>query len=261
VQYRQQALAKVQAADELGNPLRLTTPRTWLAVIVLLLIVTAGGAWAATGSLPRRLTAPGILTRPHGAHALYSKAAGQITEVFVQPGQAVGAGAPVASLTGDATPTVVRTVAPGQVAEVLIAVGQFVSTGDVLARVDTVEPGDDRLVAVLYVPAEGGASIRAGADVDLAVRTAPGAAAGTAPGRFRGTVASVGEPETKAQISQFLGGDGDLADRFAGQGSAITVVVDVTGRPPYRLSSRTLVAGTVHLPDIRPVDWLLPRPR
>jgi hypothetical protein len=235
--------------------LRLTGPGTWLAVVVLLLAVAAGGIWAVMGSLPRSVTAPGVLTRPQGAHALYSTAAGQIAAVLVRPGQAVGAGAPVASLTGDATRTVVRAVAAGQVAEVLVAVGQFVDAGAVLARVDTVEPGDDRLVAVLYVPSDSGASIGAGADVDLAV-PAPGGA----PGRFRGVVASVGEgPETRAQISQFLGGDGDLADRLAGQGSPVKVVVEVTGRPPYRLGSRTLVAGTVHLPDIRPVDWLMPR--
>src|SRR5262245_14797675 len=107
VQYRRQALAKVQAGDELANPLRLTTARTWLAVVAVVLVVVAGGVWGAVGRLPRGVTAPGILTRPRGAHALYSAAAGQVAEVFVQPGQAVPNGAPVVSLTGDAATTVV----------------------------------------------------------------------------------------------------------------------------------------------------------
>lgn len=269
MQYRQQALAKVRAGDELGNPLRLTTPQSWIVLLTLMLIVGGGATWAAVGSLPRKITAPGILTHQLGAYAVYSNADGQVAEVAVQAGNTVAAGGGVLTLTHDATRTVVRAVAPGQVVEVLAAVGQYVTAGAVVARVEAIDPQDGPLTAVLYVPAGSGAAIRPGADVDLFPADPPGGAAG----RLRGTVASVGQtPQTKAQVGQFLG-DTDLAERFTARGSPLKVVVRLTGldaagngpassaggAQPYRISARTLVTGAVHLPDTRPIEWLLPR--
>lgn len=269
MQYRQQALAKVRAGDELGSPLRLTTPQSWIVLVTLLLIVAAAGTWAAVGSLPHKITASGILTHQLGAYAVYSNADGQVSEVAVQPGSTVAAGGDVLTLTHDATKTVVRAVAPGQVVEVLAAMGQYVTVGAVVARVEAVDPRDGRLVAVLYAPAGSGAAIQAGADVDVFLPDPPRGAAG----RLRGTVASVSQiPETKAQVGQFLGDDG-LAERFTARGSPLKVVVSLTavdgaadgpaspagGTQRYRISARTLVTGAVHLPDTRPVEWLLPR--
>jgi hypothetical protein len=267
VEYRQQALAKAQAAEHLSNPVRLIRPQTWVVLLVVCLVVLGGCFWAVAGSLPRTVTAPGILTHGLGAYSVHSTAHGQISEVLIKRGGAVTAGAPVMKLFDSDQTIVVRAVAAGRVTEVLAALGQYVTVGARLATVEPVDPTNDQLLAVLYVPIEGAASIRTGAAVDLSVNAVPRATFGV----LRGTVTSIWEfPQTRDEISQFLADD-QLADQFTANGPPLKVAVSLiaspdtvsglawsTGKgPPHRIESRSLVSGSVHLPAVRPVDWLV----
>src|SRR5579859_4293543 len=202
--------------------------------------------------MPRKLDAPGILTHRLGAYPVYSTTEGWVSHVWAQQGQALAAGAPILALTSGTATTVVRAIAAGQVIEVLVVLGQYTAVGAVLARVDATDPGDEQLVAVLYVPAGAASAIRTGADVDLSPQGAPDGTVG-----LHGTVTSVGQvPQTTAQIGRFLGDD-ELAGRFTAQGQPIKVEVRLTGpdgtdnarapaavNPPgYRIGSRTVVIG------------------
>lgn len=123
-------------------------------------------------------------------------------------------------------------------------------------------------MAMLYVPGDGGASVRVGAPVDLTVQSVPSGQYGV----LRGRVAAVGRSaQTRERIAAFLG-DAQLGEQFSRHGRPVAVLVELDRSaatksgyrwssaqgPPYAVDSMTPATGSVHLADQRPLDWLLP---
>jgi Biotin-requiring enzyme len=267
VEFRRAALAKLEGPEDLDLPVRLTSPRTWLVLVATALVVLGFGTWAYAGSLPRELTAAGILMYPHGGFRLESTLSGMVTQLLVEPGTTVAAGTPVAHVIVDGRTEVVPAGAAGKVTDVLVRPGQAVTTGAALAMAERATDGD-HLVAVLYLSSAHAAEVTVGASVDLAVSSVPPRTFGT----LRGTVQyRDAAPEDRDQVSAFLGDD-TLTDRFTAAGPPIKVVVrldpaatpsgyqwSTRAGPPFPLACRTLVSASVHLRAMHPVDLVLPR--
>ncbi|MFE2262304.1 HlyD family efflux transporter periplasmic adaptor subunit [Streptomyces griseosporeus] len=268
MQFRQQALAKLQSPEELDLPVRLARPQGWLVLAVTVAAMAAASVWAVTGSVTSTVSAPAILTHGEGSYILQSPAAGQVTAVLAKEGERLPAGAPVLKVRTAEGETVVRTVAAGRITALAATIGQIIATGANVAAVEKVAHAGDPLYATVYVPAETAASIPAHAAVDLTVQTVPAERYGV----LRGHVQSVDRTAQSArQIAAFLG-DSQLGEQFTEQGRpvAVTVRLDTSaatrsgyrwssaGGPPYALTSMTLATGAIRLADQRPVDWLLP---
>ncbi|GAA2452010.1 HlyD family efflux transporter periplasmic adaptor subunit [Streptomyces macrosporus] len=268
MQFREKALSKLQSPEELDLPVRFARPQGRLVLAVTVVVMLLAGHWAVTGSVSAKLSAPGILTHPRGSYVLQSPIAGQVTEVLAEEGRLVPPNAPLLKVRTDQGHRAVRAPAGGRVTALLAGVGSVVETGADVATVERVEGPDDPLVAMVYVPADSGATIPEGARVDLTVQSVPQPEYGV----LRGRVAQVGRtPQTRRQIGAFLG-DEALAERFTRQGDPVAVLVRLersestesgyawssADGPPYAVDSRTPVTGAVHLPAQRPVEWLLP---
>jgi multidrug efflux pump subunit AcrA (membrane-fusion protein) len=272
VQFRQQALSKLQSPEELDLPVRLARPRGWLTLTVTLVAMAGGAVWAVTGNVPSTVSAPGILTYAQGSYVLQSPVAGQVTAVLAQEGKRVAANEPllkVRSQDGNTTKTtVVRALAAGRVTSLTASIGSVVTTGADVAAVEREAHSKDPLMAVLYLPAVSGASVTAGQPVDLTVQSAPAQQYGV----LHGTVRTVGRgAETRQRITTFLG-DAQLAQEFSRGGQPVAVVVSLDRSqhtpsgydwsspqgPPFPLASMTLAEGSVHLADQHPAEWLLP---
>ncbi|MET9117339.1 HlyD family efflux transporter periplasmic adaptor subunit [Streptomyces longwoodensis] len=268
MQFRQQALAKLQSPEELDLPVRFARPQGWLVLSVTVVVIAAASVWAVTGSVASTVSAPAVLTHGEGSYVLQSPAAGQVTAVLAKEGERLSAGAPVVKVRTAGGDTVVRTVAAGRVTALAASIGQIISTGADVAAVEKVAHADDPLYATVYVPAENAAAIPAGAPVDLTVQTVPAQRYGV----LRGRVKSVDRTAQSArQIAAFLG-DGQLGEQFTRTGRPVAVLVRLDTSPttksgyrwsshdgpPYALTSMALATGSIRLADQRPVDWLLP---
>ncbi len=268
MQFRQQALAKLQSPEELDLPVRLARPQGWLALGVTVVVMAAASVWAVTGSVASTVSAPAILTHGQGSYLLQSPVAGQVTAVLARQGERLPANAPVLKVRTDKGETVVRTVAAGRVTTLAATIGQIIQTGTDVAAVEKVAHASDPLYATVYVPAENAAAIPAHASVDLTVSSVPTQRYGV----LRGEVKSVDRSAQSAQsISAFLG-DSQLGEQFTRNGRPVAVLVELakssstksgyrwssTDGPPFRLDSMTLATGSVRLADQHPVDWLLP---
>ncbi|MET8564753.1 HlyD family efflux transporter periplasmic adaptor subunit [Streptomyces flaveolus] len=268
MQFRQQALAKLQSPEELDLPVRLARPQGWLALGVTVVVMAAASVWAVTGSVASTVSAPAILTHGQGSYLLQSPVAGQVTAVLARQGERLPANAPVLKVRTDKGETVVRTVAAGRVTTLAATIGQIIQTGTDVAAVEKVAHASDPLYATVYVPAENAAAIPAHASVDLTVSSVPTQRYGV----LRGEVKSVDRSAQSAQsISAFLG-DSQLGEQFTREGRPVAVLVELakssstrsgyrwssTDGPPFRLDSMTLATGSVRLADQHPVDWLLP---
>ncbi|MEU6807953.1 HlyD family efflux transporter periplasmic adaptor subunit [Streptomyces sp. NPDC046831] len=268
MQFRQQALAKLQSPEELDLPVRLARPQGWLVLSVTLVAMAAASVWAVTGSVAATVDAQAILTHGQGSYLLQSPVSGQVTAVFAKEGERLPKNAPVLKVrTGDGD-TVVRTVAAGRVTALAATIGQIVRTGADVAAVEKVAHASDPLYATVYVPAENAAALPADAPVDLTVASVPTQQYGV----LRGHVVSVDRSAQSAQqIAGFLG-DGQLGRQFTKDGRPVAVKVRLdrsattksgyrwssADGPPFRLDSMTLAGASIRLADQRPVDWLLP---
>ncbi|MEY9947685.1 HlyD family efflux transporter periplasmic adaptor subunit [Kitasatospora sp. GAS1066B] len=276
MQFRQQALSKLQSREELDIPVRFARPQGWLVLAVTAVVMAAACSWAVLGTVSSKLSAPGILTHAEGSYVLQSPVAGQVTAVFANEGDTLPVGAQLFSVhtgqgTGQGTgqaDTTVRMVAAGRVTALSAKIGAVVATGADLATVERIDHADDPIVALLYVPGGSASTVPVGAAVDLSVQSAPAQQFGV----LRGHVKAVGRvPQTQQQITGFLG-DGQLGEQFSAQGQPVVVLVELdrsagtrsgyawssASGPPDPIESMTLVSGAVHLAAQHPIDWLFP---
>ncbi|MEU0110425.1 HlyD family efflux transporter periplasmic adaptor subunit [Streptomyces sp. NPDC006251] len=268
MQFRQQALAKLQSPEELDLPVRFARPQGWFVLSVTVVAMAAASVWAVTGSVTSTVSAPAILTHGQGSYVLQSPVAGQVTAVLAKQGQRVPAGSPVLKVRTAKGETVVRTLDAGRVSALAASVGQIIQTGADVAAVEKVARAQDPLYATVYVPAENAASIPDDAAVDLTVQSVPTQEYGVLRGHVKSVDRSAQSPQ---QISAFLG-DSQLGEQFTKKGRpvAVTVRLDRSSAtksgyawssadgPPYKLTSMTLATGSIRLADQHPVDWLLP---
>ncbi|MEU0409608.1 HlyD family efflux transporter periplasmic adaptor subunit [Streptomyces griseorubiginosus] len=268
MQFRQQALAKLQSPEELDLPVRFARPQGWLVMSVTVVVMAAASVWAVTGSVASTVSAPAILTHGQGSYILQSPVAGQVTQVIAKEGEQLPAGSPVLKVRTADGDSVVRTVAAGRVTALAATIGQIISTGANVAAVEKVARATDPLYATVYVPAENAASIPEDAAVDLTVSSVPTQEYGV----LRGHVKSVDRSAQSAQqIAAFLG-DSQLGEQFTKDGRPVAVLVKLDKSkdtksgyqwssaegPPFALTSMTMASGSIRLADQRPVDWLLP---
>jgi multidrug efflux pump subunit AcrA (membrane-fusion protein) len=268
VQFRQQALSKLQSPEEIDLPVRFARPQGWLVLAVTVVVMIAASAWAVTGTLTSTLGAPGILTHAQGSYVLQSPVAGQVTDVLAEEGARVSANAPLVKLRTAEGSTVVRTIAAGRLTALVATIGSVVTTGADVAAVERIDKPDDPLMAVLYVPADSGSTVPVGASVDLTVQSVPTQQYGV----LRGRVKAVGRTaQTRQRITGFLGSS-QLGEQFSKKGQPVAVLVrlDPSSRtesgytwssadgPPYAVDSMTLTTGAIRLSEQHPIDWLLP---
>lgn len=268
MQFRQQALAKLQSPEELDLPVRFARPQGWLVLTVTVAAMAAASVWAVTGSVASTVGAPAVLTHGEGSYILQSPVSGQVTAVLAKEGERLPAGTPVLKVRTSQGDEVVRTVAAGRVTALAATIGQIIQTGANVAAVEKIAHASDPLYATVYVPAENAASIPANAPVDLTVESVPSQEYGV----LRGHVKSVDRTAQSAQqIAAFLG-DNQLGEQFTRKDRPVAVLVRLdmssgtksgykwssADGPPFALSSMTLATGSIRMADQRPVDWLLP---
>jgi multidrug efflux pump subunit AcrA (membrane-fusion protein) len=268
LQFRQQALAKLQSPEELDLPVRFARPQGWLVLSVTVVAMAAASVWAVTGSVASTVSAPAILTHGRGSYVLQSPVAGQVTAVLARQGEQLPANSPVLKVRTPEGETVVRTLDAGRVSALAATVGQIIRTGANVAAVEKVARTGDPLYATVYVPAQNAAAIPDGAAVDLTVQSVPTQEYGVLRGHVKSVDRSAQSPQ---QIAAFLG-DSQLGEQFTRKGRpvAVTVRLDKSSAtrsgyawssaegPPFRLTSMTPASGSIKLADQRPVDWLLP---
>ncbi|MEW2550052.1 HlyD family efflux transporter periplasmic adaptor subunit [Streptomyces sp. NPDC047002] len=269
MQFRQQALSKLQSPEELDLPVRLARPRGLITLAVTLAAMAAGALWAVAGQVTSTVSAPGILTYGQGSYVLQSPVAGQVTAVLAQEGQRVATGAPLVKVRlAHGGTDEVRALAAGRVTSLTATIGAVVTTGADVATVERTAHAGDPLLAMLYVPASGGASVAPGQPVDLSLPSVPEQQYGV----LHGTVKAVGRgAQTRRQIAAFLG-DPSLAEQFSRDGQPVAVLVGLdTARgttsgyawstpagPPFALASMTPADGSVTVARRHPASWLLP---
>lgn len=138
MQFRQQALAKLQSPEDLDLPVRFARPQGWLVLSVTLVAMAAASVWALTGSVSSTVQAPAILTYGQGSYILQSPVAGQVTAVLAREGERLPANSPVLKVRTPDGDQVVRTLQAGRITALAASAGQIIATGADVAAVEKV---------------------------------------------------------------------------------------------------------------------------
>ncbi|WP_164416061.1 HlyD family efflux transporter periplasmic adaptor subunit [Streptomyces salinarius] len=270
MKFRYQALQRRREPDELDAAVMLAAPRGWIAVFVVLIVMAGAIGWSLIARLDVTVDAPGVLTHPGGTSQVQSPYTGMAKELLVRPAEEVEAGQAIARLTDPSGE--VRTITSpftGKVISAPLSTGQFVRTGTTVATVERTDLPEDRLVALVFVPADRAALLVPGRPVDLSVSTAPPAAYGL----LRGRVTSVAPyPLTREGLAAVVGGDLAAEDFYHGEAPRLVTVdlipdaASASGyswssarTPPVRLRSQTAVTASIELRSQSPLDLVLGR--
>jgi len=269
MRFRRQALRELEAPEQLDEVIRVASVPTWLITSALVLAVLAAGAWAIRATVPRVVSAPGVLIHANGVSGLDATGGGQVTKVWATVDQRVAAGTPLYSIeTADGGSKTVNAPWDAYVVNWLISEGQLLAPGTRVADLEQLDTPGDALEAVVFVPATSAPLLAPGTKVALAASAAPSTVFGT----LAGTVLSVGAfPETSASLQAFLGSGADPT-RLLGEGSVIRVTVSLQAdpaapsglrwskaAPPFQLNSESALTARFTVSEEHPISWLVGR--
>ena len=97
--FRQEVLDRLNSPDRLDELLKITSPRSWIGLLSVSLVVLTALAWGIFGTIPTRVDGLGIFMDPQGLHPVVSMGTGRLSSMNVKVGDTVEAGQLVATMT------------------------------------------------------------------------------------------------------------------------------------------------------------------
>lgn len=267
--FRQTALENLLTPEQLDQLLQITTPKGWLALLAIMVLIGAAMGWGFWGSIPNTVTGHGFLIRKGGVSNIVSQVDGQVVEVYFQAGELVEEGQVVARVLEEGHQTATRVLSPyqGEVIEVKASEGDLVKRGTSILSLELVGKDVQDLIAVIYVSSFDGKKIERGMDVQIV----PTMVQREESGFIWGKVTTRSEfPTSRQGMLRSLGSEELVQAILAESGSRppIEVIADlVPGDDGPRWSSSKgasvkLASGTPCTADIilgqkRPIDLLI----
>jgi hypothetical protein len=196
--FRERALERIGSADEFDRLVRVTSPRYWIALTGVLVVVVAAICWACFSTILTTERGPGFLLPEGGLATIQAPAAGQLSllrikqDDHVADGQSLGF---VRTATGTQVP--IRSSVAGIVTETDAERGTDVSAGEQLGLV---EPTGRPTVIYTYLPVDTASGIQVGTKARLRFAGGIGATYGDALGR----VQSVSRFDTTRERLEFV---------------------------------------------------------
>ena len=266
--FRQEALDRLSSPEQLDLLMGVISPRAWIALAGVALLLLMVLAWAVFGTLPTTVEAQGVLLRRGGVQTLSAPYAAAVTKVAVFSGDGVEKGQELLRLAPDKPGSPEAPVVSPYSARVLqrpIREGEKVKEGDPLM---VLEPLGEPLQARLFIPVADGYQVQPG----MAVRVWPSQVNKSEYGYLIGKVRGAAKfPITQSEMVRVVQNE-DLAHQLAGSGPVLQVFVELTADPAtvsgYRWSSARgapvqLYSGTPCQADIivserRPIELVFP---
>lgn len=264
--FRQQALEQLDAPGRLDTLMKVTSPRLWIALGVLVAALAAGAVWSILGAAEVTVSLSGVLNDSEGLVVLNAPSAGTITsldntpDLELQPGQTYGE-----VLTPGGTVMPLRAITGGVVTNWMVDRGAYVSAGTPLANMF---PGGGNLLALMYTTSTTARTVVPGMLVDVT----PDRGSAVLYGSIRGRVQSVGSSVLSVQrLSLLVGGNPQIARSLVGNGPFTEVDVQLQADPftasgyhwtsgsgpPFSLEPGTTLIGTVIISRQSPISVIL----
>lgn len=256
--YRNEALERMGAQQQLDQLMAVTGPRAWIALLGIGLLLLIAMAWAVLGQIVTTVEGQGTLTRLGGIKTVATPVDGAVSWVFVQVGDPVQEGAELIRVTpyGDARPEEresIRSPVDGRVLDIAVFEGDIVTAQTILL---TLESSRSPLVATVYVPAADGYRVKRGQEV----RIEHAVAEASASRYLRGRVRLAGKfPVSRMRLSHGSGYEPDWSGTQSALGPMLEVIVEPVDEDwPSYLYSGTPCLAHITVDRQHPIEWMLP---
>jgi HlyD family secretion protein len=90
--FRKVALERLSLPEQLDQLMRITSPRGWLALLAIGLLLACGILWGLWGSIPTKVEGSGILMSRGGIFSISARASGSVQAIRLDEGDEVEAG-------------------------------------------------------------------------------------------------------------------------------------------------------------------------
>lgn len=266
----------LSSPEQLDQLMRVTSPRSWVALISITLLIAGILAWLFLATLPTTSQSQAILLRKGSVHRIAAPVAGLLKEFPLKYNEKVTEGQVVATILTDparpnSTTVEIRSQQAGIVVKKLAREGDVINVGDQMV---VLEPADKTLEVLAYVPLLQARNIRKGMDVQISPTNTPQEVYGFLLGKVR-LVSQF--PAQSANMQDTLGND-ELVKHFLTGTATTPVVVPLEVRidlqqdpntasgyawssgagPNFNLVPETLATATFVLGRQRPISLLIP---
>jgi multidrug resistance efflux pump len=96
--FRKVSVERLSSPEQLDTLMRVTSPKGWLALAALGLLLVSAIAWGYWGTLSTRIGSQGVLIQPGGLQNIYSESSGTITDIRIGKNDYVNKGDVVARI-------------------------------------------------------------------------------------------------------------------------------------------------------------------
>ena len=96
--FRAVSLERLSSPEQLDRLMQVTTPKGWLALLTIGVLLAMAVFWSIFGSIPDKVNGLGILIKSGGVVSIKCLSAGQVTDIRVGVGDVVSRGQVVARI-------------------------------------------------------------------------------------------------------------------------------------------------------------------
>lgn len=96
--FRKVALDRLASPEQLDLLMEVTSPRSWIALIALALLLTTATVWGFAGSIPTQVEGQGVLIKSGGVFDIFAQGSGPVKDVLIKEGDVVQEGQVVARI-------------------------------------------------------------------------------------------------------------------------------------------------------------------
>lgn len=247
--FQEQALERLSSPEQLDRLMPLTSPRGWLALFGIGLLLLAGLLWSILGTVETTIKADGVFSAPGAIRVAQSPDAGTLMSVVVKPGDNVQEGEVLAII--DSKP--LTSPVTGRVLDSANKIGSILSAG---APVVSLEISEAELGAVAFVPAAVGYRVRPGMPVNII----PASDDPQSATHLSGVVKSVGRmPATQVTVHRHLQNETWTTSTLA-VGPVIQVDIEFAElKASDRIFCGLPCSAQIVVERQRPIELVLPR--
>jgi HlyD family secretion protein len=116
--FRKVALDRLSSPEQLDQLLRVTTPKSWLALVALIALVCVAVVWGYVGQVTTKVSGEGVLIRSGGVQSVSALGAGRVIDLKVKVGDHIAVNQVIGSVAQPSLLERIR-VAKGQLADAI----------------------------------------------------------------------------------------------------------------------------------------------
>jgi hypothetical protein len=269
--FRKTALERLASPEQLDQLLQVTSPRGWLALTGLGLLVATALIWSFFGTVTTTVEGQGILIRPEGVTSVVAPQVGVVRSVLVRVGDVIYKDREVVRLAvpeAAGGSQLVLSSHSGRVMEIQVREGSTVERGAPLLLLEGV---DQRLQALIYVPSAEGQRVQSGMRVELA----PGSVKWSEFGYVLGQVDEAAKFASSRQGMMTHLENEEIVHSLTRDGPCVQVLADLVPAPdtpsgyqwssskgpPVRLHHGTPCRARITVRVQRPISLVIPTVR